>query len=169
MVDVCTGRGNRCGNSVFNREFSKYKSGTDESGEIIAQRVMHPNSKKRSFTLTMFQNYLKLALRNLRKNKTFSVINLLGLAFGLAASIAVLLYVQDETSFEKFHAQADRIVRVNTEMVFDGNERKLGTAPNVLASFLQERLPEVAVTTIGRVGTLTAVFIRVTPSRVRVP
>lgn len=95
----------------------------------------------------MLQNYFKLALRNLRKNKIFSAINLLGLAFGLAAAIAVLLYVQDEISFEKFHSKADRIVRVNSEVVYDGNEKRLGTAPNVLASFLQERLPEVETAT----------------------
>lgn len=95
----------------------------------------------------MFQNYLKLALRNLRKNKTFSTINLLGLAFGLAAAVAVLLYVQDELSFEKFHAKAERIVRVNTQIEYNGAERKLGTAPNVLASFLQERLPEIEIAT----------------------
>ena len=95
----------------------------------------------------MLQNYFKLALRNLRKNKIYSTINLLGLAFGLAAAIAVLLYVQDEISYEKFHAKAAHIVRVNSEVVYDGNEKKLGTAPNVLASFLQERLPEVETAT----------------------
>ncbi len=61
----------------------------------------------------MFQNYFKLALRNLLKNKIFSSINLLGLAFGLAAAVAVLLYVQDEMSYEKFHAKAERVVRVD--------------------------------------------------------
>ncbi len=96
---------------------------------------------------TMIKNYIKLALRSLRKNKTFSAINLLGLAFGLAAAIAVLLYVQDEMSFEAFHTRADRIVRVNTEALYGDEEVKLGTAPNVLASFLQERLPEVEVAT----------------------
>lgn len=95
----------------------------------------------------MLQNYLKLAFRNLRHNKTFSAINLMGLAFGLAAAIAVLLYVRDEFSFEKCHTNADRIVRVNTRSNYDGRERLMGTAPNVLAPFLQERLPEVETAT----------------------
>ncbi len=95
----------------------------------------------------MFQNYLKLALRNLRKEKTFSLINLLGLAFGLAAAIAVLLYVQDEFSYENFHEKADRIVRVNTKAEYNGSENVLGTAPNVLAPFLLERLPELETAT----------------------
>jgi putative ABC transport system permease protein len=95
----------------------------------------------------MFQNYFKLALRHLRNNKTFSIINLLGLAFGLAAAIAVLLYVQDEIAYEKFHAKAERVVRVESEFSYDDQSRKLGTAPNVLASFLQEKLPEIETAT----------------------
>jgi len=95
----------------------------------------------------MLSNYFKLALRHLRKNKTFSIINLLGLAFGLAAAIAVLLYVQDEISYEKFHAKAERVVRVEAEYSYDNQSRKLGTAPNIMASFLQEKLPEVETAT----------------------
>ena len=95
----------------------------------------------------MFQNYFKLTLRNLLKNKIFSSINLLGLAFGLAAAVAVLLYVQDEMSYEKFHTKAERVVRVESKYSYDNQERHLGTAPNVLAPFLQERLPEVETAT----------------------
>jgi len=95
----------------------------------------------------MLQNYLKLAFRHLRHNKTFSSINLLGLAFGLAAAIAVLLYVQDEVSYEKFHLKAERVVRVEAEYSYDDQSRKLGTVPNILAPFLQEKLPEVETAT----------------------
>ena len=49
----------------------------------------------------MFKNYIKVALRNLRKNRSYSVINILGLALGLMVSILVFLYVIDETSYEK--------------------------------------------------------------------
>ncbi|MBX2893762.1 MAG: ABC transporter permease [Saprospiraceae bacterium] len=95
----------------------------------------------------MLQNYLRLAFRHLRKNKTFSAINLVGLALGLAAAMAVLLYVQDEISYEKFHLNAARIARVESSIHYDGQTQKLATAPNILAPFLQERLPEVEAAT----------------------
>jgi putative ABC transport system permease protein len=95
----------------------------------------------------MFQNYLKLALRNFRKNRIFSIINLTGLAVGLAAAIAVLLYVQDEMSYENCHEKADRIVRIETAYSYNDNARKLGEAPNVMAPFLKDRLPEAEAVT----------------------
>jgi putative ABC transport system permease protein len=95
----------------------------------------------------MLRHHLKLALRSLRKNRTFSVINLLGLAFGLAAAVAVLLFVQDELSYDEFHLNGPRIVRVHSGAVYGDKEVLLGTAPNAAASFLRERLPEVEAAT----------------------
>ena len=91
----------------------------------------------------MLYNYIKLALRNLRKNSTFTAINLLGLAFGLSAAMAVILYIQDEVSYEQMHENAGRIVRIHSEAVFGEQEYKLATAPNILGPFLKERLPEL--------------------------
>lgn len=91
----------------------------------------------------MLRNHLKLALRHFTKNVSFSLINLFGLAFGLAAAFAVLLYVQDELSYESFHENAENIVRVNLVATMDGSQLKLGTAPNHAAPFLQEKLPEI--------------------------
>ena len=91
----------------------------------------------------MLPNYLKIALRHFRKNISFGLINLFGLAFGLAAAFAVLLYVQDELSYEKFHENAEDIVRVNLEASFDGSNLNLGAAPNHAAPFLKEKLPEI--------------------------
>lgn len=60
----------------------------------------------------MWKNYLVTAIRNLRKNKGHTVINILGLAIGMAASLLIFLYVQREMSFDKFHTKAERIHRV---------------------------------------------------------
>ena len=60
----------------------------------------------------MFSNYLKIAGKNLRKNITFSVINIAGLSIGLACCILILLYIRDELSFDCFHAQQDRIYQL---------------------------------------------------------
>jgi len=60
----------------------------------------------------MLKNYLKIALRNLLKHKSYSVINILGLAAGMACCVLILLYVHDELSFDAFHQKADHIYRV---------------------------------------------------------
>ena len=66
----------------------------------------------------MFQNYFKVAWRNLVKNKTFSFINIIGLASGLACFILIALYVADELSYDCFNEKADRIYRINSDIVF---------------------------------------------------
>ena len=60
----------------------------------------------------MFKNYLKVAFRNLRKHKGYSIINIAGLAAGMAVSILILLWVQDEVSYDRFNANAGEIYRV---------------------------------------------------------
>jgi len=60
----------------------------------------------------MLSNFLKIALRNLRRRAAFSFINILGLAFGLACSLLILLYIYNELSYDKHHEHADRIVRL---------------------------------------------------------
>jgi len=60
----------------------------------------------------MWKNYLVTALRNLRKHKGHTLINILGLAIGMAASLLIFLYVQREISYDQFHSKADRIQRV---------------------------------------------------------
>jgi putative ABC transport system permease protein len=63
----------------------------------------------------MFKNYFKTALRNLRKNKLYSVINIFGLTVGLAACLLIGVYINHELSYDKFNVNADRIVRVTME------------------------------------------------------
>ena len=60
----------------------------------------------------MLKNYLKTALRNLVRNKSFTIINTLGLAIGIACCILIILFVRDEISYDKFHEKHDRIFRV---------------------------------------------------------
>lgn len=68
----------------------------------------------------MFRNYFKIALRNITKQKAFSFINISGLAIGMACCLLILLYIQDELSFDKYHSKADRIYRAVEEVKFDG-------------------------------------------------
>ncbi len=67
-------------------------------------------------SFSMFRNYLKIALRNIRKYKGFSAINILGLALGLASCIFILLYVQFEHSYDNYHKDAERTYRVRIQL-----------------------------------------------------
>ncbi len=73
----------------------------------------------------MIKNYLTTSLRNLRKYKGFSFINLIGLAIGMACCILILLYVRDELSYDRYHANAERIYRVTREWFNDDGTSSL--------------------------------------------
>ena len=64
----------------------------------------------------MFKNYLKTAFRNLNRNKSYAIINVLGLTVGIAASLLIFLVIQYETSFDNFHKKKNSIYRLNTEL-----------------------------------------------------
>ncbi len=65
-----------------------------------------------SWSLIMFKSYIKTALRNIRKQKVYSIINLTGFSIGLACCILIFLYVKHELSYDNFHQKADRIYRI---------------------------------------------------------
>jgi len=90
----------------------------------------------------MFQNYLKIALRNLLKNKAFSLINISGLSIGMAGCILVLLYVSHEFSYDKFHPNLKNLYRVNEDIHFGTNWHKTAMSPAPLIHTLKE-FPEV--------------------------
>ena len=68
----------------------------------------------------MFKNYIKVAFRNLKKNKTYTAINILGLALGLMVSIIVFLYVKSETSYEQHITDYQQIYRIGHKGKYDG-------------------------------------------------
>ena len=74
----------------------------------------------------MFKNYWKSALRNLERNRIYSFINVFGLSLGLACSMLILLYVRDETSFDKFHKNVNNIYRIVLKSTYNGKEREGG-------------------------------------------
>src|SRR5580692_8434921 len=94
-------------------------------------------------TSPMLQNYLKVAFRNLWKNKGFSFINIIGLAIGMASAILILLWMQNEISFDDFHEKKDRIYEVWNRAEFSGEMHSWPTTPRVLASAMQRDLPEM--------------------------
>ncbi len=92
----------------------------------------------------MLRNYLLIAWRNLLRHKTFSLINIFGLAFGMAACILILLYVSFEWSYDDFHDKVGRIYRVRVDLEIDG--KTTVTIPKNAAAAgpaLKKDLPEV--------------------------
>ena len=95
----------------------------------------------------MFKNYLKIVFRNIKKHKGFSFINISGLAIGIACFFLIMLYVQFEMSYDKFHKNSDRIYRAVPELwnyIF---------TPPPLAPILKEEYPEIeSIARISRFG-----------------
>ena len=91
----------------------------------------------------MFFNYLKIALRNIRRHKGYSFINIAGLSVGMACFLLILLFSQYEFSYEQHHKNADRIYRVNVEQTLTDRVFRAQTSPVPLAEALYNELPEV--------------------------
>ena len=91
----------------------------------------------------MFKNYLKVALRNLWKNKVFSAINIIGLSAGLAVCLLIVLYVKDESGYDKFYAQSQNIYRVDADIFFNGTQFTSAVSPAPLAPTLKKDYPQI--------------------------
>src|SRR5678816_501199 len=96
----------------------------------------------------MFKNYLKIAWRNLWRNKSFSAINILGLTIGITCTILILLWVQDELNYDKFQANYDSIYKVMANRDFNN---QVFTDQNMvlpLAQTIQNEVPQVKYATV---------------------
>ena len=91
----------------------------------------------------MVANYLKVAIRNLMRNKTFSAINILGLAIGMACCMLILLYVQDELSYDRHHENAGRIFRLADEVRVSGKTHRVAVTPFQMGPALVQDYPTV--------------------------
>lgn len=91
----------------------------------------------------MLKNYFKIALRNIKRHKGYSIINISGLAIGMACCILILMYVTDELSYDKFHEQNDRIFRINAISSIGTTTRHYATVPPALATGLADSIPEI--------------------------
>ena len=95
--------------------------------------------------IAMFANYVKIAWRNIKKHKGYSFINITGLAIGMACCILILMWVQDELSFDRFHEKKEDIYRVISDWEKHNWKGMEGT-PGPLAPAMEEAIPEVLFT-----------------------
>jgi len=95
----------------------------------------------------MIKNYLKIAWRNLMKNKVFSLINIVGLSTGLACCMLISLYILNETSYDRYQKNADNIYQVGTEFRGVGDIKKLPNTPAAMGEIMKSVFPEIQQTT----------------------
>ena len=91
----------------------------------------------------MIKNYLKTAWRNLIKNKAHTFINIAGLSVGLACSLLILLWVQNELSVDAYHKNGDRLYSVYERQYYDNKVHGQYGTPGVLADELKKQIPEI--------------------------
>ncbi|HEY9002590.1 MAG TPA: ABC transporter permease [Mucilaginibacter sp.] len=100
----------------------------------------------------MIKNYLKVAWRNLVRNKFFSAINILGLALGMTCSILIFLWVQNELSIDSFHANKDKLYTVYERQFYDHKVHGQYATPGILADELKKDIPDIQYATEAELG-----------------
>jgi len=91
----------------------------------------------------MLKNYWKVAWRNILRHKTFSFINMTGLAIGLSCFLLITLYVLDELGYDKHFSNADRVYRANADLRFGGAEMHFPLSSDMLGATLKKDYPQV--------------------------
>lgn len=96
----------------------------------------------------MIKNYLVVAFRNIFRNKLFSTVNILGLAFGMCSALLIFLWVNDELNYDHFHTKIDRLYRVmENQQYTDGRLYTFSSTPGPMAPYIKEKFPEIELAT----------------------
>jgi putative ABC transport system permease protein len=107
----------------------------------------------------MLKNYFKIALRNVRRNKIFSAINILGLSIGMTVCFIIMLFIQDELSYDRYHTNANNIYRIIFKASINGGKINESNVMPPVAAALQQDYPEVKTATRIRTMGKPRVFI----------
>ncbi len=99
------------------------------------------------FRLVMLKNYATVSWRTMKRDKTYSFINIAGLAVGLACCLLITLWILDERSYDRFHENHDRLFRVVVDQPTSGGIRKIVATPPPLGPALKNGFPEIVETT----------------------
>ena len=91
----------------------------------------------------MYKNYLKIAWRNLLRNKGFSALNIIGLSIGLAVTMLILLWINFERSYDQFHVNKNLIYEVNNQYKIDGDLITWNSTPKIMGPTIKKDYPEV--------------------------
>src|SRR5882757_7892405 len=129
---------------AFDRHLKRLAIAQKKSGGRSRYRPPKDGKRWSLFTShSILHNYGKTIGRNLLRNKTFSIINITGLAIGMASALLILLWIRSELSFDLFHEKKDRIYQVFNRGTFDGKVECWPATPMVLAPALEKEYPQV--------------------------
>src|SRR3990170_4364079 len=91
----------------------------------------------------MFKSLIKISIRSIVKDKTYSIINILGLTIGITCSLFLVLYILDELSYDRYHKNADNIYRIVSNIQEPDNSFTWAVVQMPLADELRDNYPEV--------------------------
>ncbi len=91
----------------------------------------------------MIKNFFRIVSRNFLKNKGFTIINVLGLSTGLAATLLILLWIEDEFSFEKFNKNVTELYRVEEDQFYSGARYHVTVTPHIAGPVWKQKIPEI--------------------------
>ena len=91
----------------------------------------------------MIKNYFKVAFRQLIKNKGYSFLNILGLSLGMACAMLILLWVNDEYQYNKFHKNYSRLYQVIENQSYEGKTYTFAALPGKFGPAIKQELPEI--------------------------
>ncbi len=94
-------------------------------------------------TPVLLRNYFRIAWRNLRRYQLHATINLLGLVLGISSCLLILLYVQDELSYDRYHTKADRLFRLTSRITSEGSDQHVAWGNGFFGPMLEKDYPEV--------------------------
>jgi putative ABC transport system permease protein len=106
----------------------------------------------------MFHNFFRIAFRNILKHKGFTFINITGLAVGLAAAMLILLWIEDELSYDKFNVNGENIFRVEEDQFYSGRIYHVTVTPHPSGPVWKEKIPEIREQT--RINRLPRILFR---------
>src|SRR5215213_284538 len=94
----------------------------------------------------MVKNYFKTAWRSLLKNKGYSLLNIFGLAIGIACAVLIFLWVEDETTFNNANVKKDRLYELEINMTSGGNNFTMSSTPRPMGAAMKTEIPGIANT-----------------------
>jgi putative ABC transport system permease protein len=118
--------------------------GKERAGQLSgSNRLMRSSPFRFGYNGAVLNSYIKVIIRNLSRYKGFSFINISGLAIGMASAILILLWIQNEVSYDQFHEKKDRIYVLYNRAIFDGKIECWPGMPMPMAPVLKANYPQV--------------------------
>jgi predicted permease len=137
---------------AFKRHMARMQKQNVEFGsrDIVRRQTRLRNTERKPELVNnffnepiMLQSYFKIAWRNLHRNKTFSLVNITGLAIGMASAILVLVWIAHQLSYDQFHEKKDRIYQLYNLLEFEGKKEAWNGTSSLLGPAIQLNYPQV--------------------------